>query len=540
MIISWLKKNPVSVGLLFLYALVIGFFMCHHDMWRDEIEYFLYRKHNGVLNPGDPCYLAYNIPANLFLYFGSTLSVYKIYHFIVIMAMGVLVVFFSPFSNIEKFLITFSYYFTYEYGIMSRYYGMFCLLVLLITSLLAARRQNYIVLAILILLLADLNSSGTLFAICFSLYAAYQVFSGINKGTILWGGNLRLKVSIAILGIGWIFLAVIFKMYLLNLARNLTYSGAVPPVHIAISSLLNSYLPIPDWNMGSSFWSTHIFGYQWCFPEGYTFSWGQITLGDFVSSLASILILLVVGIAFWKEKGVVILYLLNTLLLIGFFRNGMKVFPSRYLGLLFLVFVYSYWLFKSLHGKCVQENSNQGFSKTDNTIMRWLKISFKPMLYVILGAQLMASVYALGICLNHKFTLSQDAAAFIKWNNYQKTHVLVGYPDYAAQCISAHLDQKIYYPQQDAFAYASGDFLDNFKRAVSPNELVDACLKFSDDEGKKVLLILNFPIMQDQGHILEGPALISKSSSIRLLQSITGDVVNKDEQFWLYEVTKVQ
>jgi hypothetical protein len=539
MFLCYFQKNRVSLAMLVLYAVVIGFFMYHHEMWRDEIEYFLYRKHHGITNPGDPCYLVYNIPANLFLLFGSTLGVYKIYHFFIIVATAALILLCSPFSNIEKFLITFSYYLTYEYGIMSRYYGMFCLLVLLITWVLASRRENYVLLSVLILCLADLNSSGTLFAVCFSLFAAFRVVTGLRSGTIAWKGNSGLKTGLVIMGLGWVALAVFYKLYLLNLAKNLTYGGAVPPLHIAISSLLNAYLPIPDLTKGSSFWSTHLFGYQWCFPEGYSFSWGQITSQEIGCALASLGIFVVIGVAFWRERAVAILYLFNTVLMIGFFRRGMKVFPSRYLGLLFLILVYCYWLFKSSRQKSGDEQTSKSISGGDHTLLGGLRKAFKPLLYVILGSQVIAAVYALGICLNHQFTLSQDAASFIKWNKLQQSHVLVGYPDYAAQCISAHLDQKIFYPQQGRFAYSSGDFLDDFKSSVPASELFGSCLRFTEGEGKKVLLILNFPLMADREHVLAGPALISKNSSIELLQAVTGDVINQDEQFWLYEVAKV-
>lgn len=539
MFISYIQKNRVSVALFLLYAVLIGFFMYHHDMWRDEIEYFLYRKHHGITNPGDPCYLIYNIPANILFWFGSSLGVYKIYHYIVILAVAGIILFRSPFNNIEKFLITFSYYMTYEYGIMSRYYGMFCLLVLLITCLLASRTENYIFLSILILFLADLNSSGTLFAVCLSMYAAYRVFLGIKNGKIAWKRNLQLKIGIAILFVGWVALAVIFKLYLLSLAKNLTYSGAVPPLHIAISALLNSYIPIPDLNLGASFWSSHIFGYQWCFPENYSFSWNKITTLEICSALVSLVIFIVIGVKFWRVREVACLYIASTLLMIGFFKNGMKVFPSRYLGLLFLVLVYSYWLFKSEKSKTNNENQFKVFNKNNCVTSRILNHLFKPVLYTILASQVIASLYALNICANHKFTLSQDAADYIKWNNLQKTHILVGYPDYAAQCISAYLDQKIYYPQQNAFAYSSGDFLDNFKRTVSPSELIDTCLKFTEGDNQKVILILNFPIIADQEHALIGPAKVSEKSSIQLLQAVTGDVVNKDEQFWIYEVCKI-
>jgi hypothetical protein len=421
---------------------------------------------------------------------------------------------------------------------------MLLLLVFTITILISKKNPNYILLAILILLLADLNSSGTIFAGCITLYCAlktYFDYRGEYK-KLLEGWNFRIGLTTII--IGSIILGFFFKIYLFKLAKNLAFEGGIPPFYTAITSILNAYLPIPDLSSGTSFWSTHLFPFQWVFPPGYKFQWMEMTFSIWLSTVLSLLIICIVTARLWTNKLVLAIYFLNSIILIVFFMYGMKAFPSRYLGLLFLVFLYCYWLYKdSLPNPVIEGKAKQCEGGKETKITHWsAKVSkaFQPLLIIVFLAQILSTCYALNVCNLHKFTLSQDAAAFIKWNCLQNNHVLVGYPDYAAQCVSAHLDQKIFYPQQNRFAYSAGDFLDGFKRSLPASELFSSCLNFTEGEGKNVLLILNFPIMTDGGQILEGPAMISKKSSITLIKAITGDVVNKDEQYWLYEVCKVR
>jgi hypothetical protein len=543
--VKLIKKNISNIIIFGIFSIVVGFFVYNHDCWRDEIEFFLYRKHLGIFNPGDPCYIIYNIPANIFLLLGNTIQIYKLYNILLILISAWIIIFISPFNILEKALFVFSYYSVYEYGIMSRYYGMLLLIILIIASNLSKKTPSFSLLALLIILLADINAAGTIFSICITAYIALINYINFRRtGKSFWN-NWDFKIGISILTSGYVVLGIVFKIYLLKLSKKLEFNGGVPPAYTAINSILNAYFPIPALNSGTSFWSTHIFPFQWVFPPAYNFSWSEITPFLLLSTALSIGIFFIILAKFSDNKPIFIIYLVNSILLIGLFMFGMKAFPSRYLGLLFLVFLYCYWLYKASSPvlqifKSRKLSENIIITPILSTAIRALRGCFKPLLYVILTAHIISNLYVLNISMDHKFTLSQDAAAYIKWNNYQKTHVLVGYPDYASQCISAHLDQKIYYPQQNAFAYASGDFLDNFKKAISSNELVDACLKFSDGDGKNVLLILNFPIMADQGQMLTGPTQISKNSIIRLLHAVTGDVINKDEQFWLYEVTKVK
>ena len=160
------------------------------------------------------------------------------------------------------------------------------------------------------------------------------------------------------------------------------------------------------------------------------------------------------------------------------------------------------------------------------------------MLYIVLIAQFYSALYALSIDLKHKFTLSQDAAKYISANNLDKTHVMVGFIDYATQTIAAHTKTKIFFPQVNHFSYYQEPFNKSRKPILQMNDIISSCTNFTEKQNKKVLLILNFPIMLNNNQPLDS-AMISQKSKITLLKSFTGKIIQKDEQFWLYEVTNI-
>jgi hypothetical protein len=64
-------------------------------------------------------------------------------------------------------------------------------------------------------------------------------------------------------------------------------------------------------------------------------------------------------------------------------------------------------------------------------------------------------------------------------------------------------------------------------------------MNFTEKQNKKVLLILNFPLIDNYGQIVSA-GMISQHMQLQLLQSFTGEIIQSDEQFWLYEVTQIK
>ena len=167
-----------------------------------------------------------------------------------------------------------------------------------------------------------------------------------------------------------------------------------------------------------------------------------------------------------------------------------------------------------------------------------IDLVFKPMITIIFILQFASSSYAFYKDVNFKFTLSHDAADYLKANNMDKDHEFVGYIDYAAQTIAINLKRKIYFPQSGGSNYVWSPFDKNYKQNITMVEIFNACIRYIDHQDKKVVLILNFPLLDNKQQQLESE-LLTQTTSIKLLKAFTGDIIQADEQFWLYEVAKI-
>ena len=156
------------------------------------------------------------------------------------------------------------------------------------------------------------------------------------------------------------------------------------------------------------------------------------------------------------------------------------------------------------------------------------------MLYIILLVQVFSAYYAFAKEIKYKFTMSQDVAKYILTNNLNKTHVMIGYIDYATQTIAAHTKTKMYFPQIGHYNYYREPFNKLRKPEITTAELIEACTNFTEKQNKSVLLVLNFPVNDNNQQLITN-TMLSANTSMSLLQQFTGKIIQQDEQFYLYE-----
>lgn len=131
----WQKRQQHIHLLIFLLAATVGIIsMYHHEMWRDESQAFLIARDsksiaelwNNVRYEGHP------ILWHLLLFIGYKVfpSVYciQVIHLLIALGVVALVLWYSPFPLLQKFLLCFSYYLSFEYIVISRNYAIGVLL----------------------------------------------------------------------------------------------------------------------------------------------------------------------------------------------------------------------------------------------------------------------------------------------------------------------------------------------------------------------------------------------------------------------------
>lgn len=545
--VNSINKRNFSLFVCMLFSAVISIGMSHHEMWRDEYEWFLFRKHNGIFDPNDPCYIFYNTLCCTAIWIKPTLFSFQVLHFVIILGTVGTVCFLSPFNNLEKILISLGYFFAYEYGVITRPYGLATLLVFLLSYEICKERRRYGLISLLILILAGNNPLSLMLASGFVFYLSLDLFLKEKTQKLDFWKNKSLLLWISLFFFGSLLLATYYAIYLPKISPLVQYRGGTPPLITMINQIWNAYVPIPDLTEKVRFWWTNIFNFSICYPPGYTFGWKDVSLGFLMPFVASLFFFMVVIAKFSKNPPVCLTYIITTFVLVVFIQHFMKCYTIRYLGFLYITFLFCYWIFRVVSKNESEliyaaypsvSDFHEKHIKTKK-LLCFLSRSFPAVLYFILISQVFAGFYALSKDYKYKFSHSEDLAKYIKWNNYQNTHVLAGYPDYASECVCALLDTKVYFPQTGKFSYHDDAFNPSRKNTMPLNEVISECVQLAESNDKPVLLILNFPIMATKERIFAGPAMITPTTSIKLIQDFPDEVICGDEVYWLYELNQV-
>lgn len=523
----FIQKLPYYIIILFSLLLAIG--MYYHELWRDELEIYGKVAFLGKINIGDYNYLVYNFLLKVFLWVNESQTMYQFYHYLIIVSAIFLLNKYSPFTLFEKFCITFSYFLFYEYGIISRHYGFIVLLVFIIMFFLSRKKVNYYLIIIPLIILANHGVNSFIFSLAIFFYILNNLFKeGQNK-------TLSKKIIISYAGVflSFILMGLMFLMFTLKLKSQFEGLGEAP-YFMTIRTIWNSFIPLPAFTEHANFWETNYFNFPIVYPLYYDITIFKTFQNIFLSVL-SVFIFVIILIKFAKKPIVFWVFLSNYIFMILFLHFA-RFYFIRHQGLLFIVFLYSYWLYYIADNKIYIPILNK--IKLDKLSNLKIDFLFKPMITVFFILQVVCSSYAYYKDFNYKFTLSHDAASFIKTNGLDTNHEIVGYIDYAAQTIAINLKKEIYFPQSNEKNYVWNPWNKNYKRDIPISDVLGACIKYSEIQNKNVLLILNFPLVDNSQHeLIDG--MLTKKSSITLLKSFTGDIIQSDEQFWLYECKQV-
>ena len=557
---AWINNidaKHLGIGITLLFGLVLGCGMANHEMWRDEYEQYLFRIHNGFIDSGSPFYIVYNLLCWITIQLVPSLISFKVLHFSLMVGTVALVAFKSPFDNIEKTFICFNYYFVYEYGVICRYYGLITLIVFFAVMLICYKKRKYFILSILVLVLAEINPLSATLSFGISCYLISDVYLYFKCNKIDLKKNKELLVSALLFALGGVVLIANVAIFISKKSNFNPFECPLPPVITIVNQIWNSYFPIPDFHPIIRFWGTNIFSFLPFYQPQYQIVWKDVTVNFVIPFIISIILLISISVRFLSTPVVLVTYLSTTLLQFAFIQHFIKIYEIRYIGFLFLSFLFCYWLHLNqiTSSKSVKRSQfdrlHQFISK--NVIVRALNKLFKPLLYLLLIAQVYASCYALIKDSKYKFSHSEDLGQFLKENDYKSSHVLIGYPDYTTECISALLETKVYFPQINSYGYYCECYNDKRKKILSAQEVLNSCIYFSENQNKKAILILNYPITETQSDLVFNSTFGSQSSAksiinftgenqltpltkIKFLKSFNDEVICGDEVYYIYEI----
>ncbi|MFC1622242.1 hypothetical protein ACFL13_02610 [Patescibacteria group bacterium] len=463
------NKNRISTLIIISFATVLLISTIYHETWGDEMESW-----NMARNSTDLTNLYYNIryggnPGlwHLLMYIGSFFSrqmfTLQALNYIVAVLTTVILVKRSPFSTVNKFLISFGYYFVYEYGTIARHYALTALLLFTILSFYRTRKKNIFYISLLSLLLSASSPYGTILTlgifICLLLEYLYSKF---KEKRISFEKDQKRLASLTIIFLGIVLcyaLAIPPEDGAANYQLNRTYKD-VKLFKETTAFVWESYIPIPQFNT-NHYWNTNV-----------------LTNLNHKFALSILLGALSVYV-FYKNPKALGFYIITSGLFLSFsyirFSGTM-----RHNGHLFLVFLGALWILYSE-------------DKTKNLIV--VKRVF---ISIILLIQLIVGLYFVNMGIKNEFYSAKRAAQFLQDNNYENWYFIAD-DDGEPFVVAGFLDREVYFPRTKR----EGTFLIFDQKRLESVSSVDKTIqktmeKYNDDK-KKIILILTYEL-NDQAY----------------------------------------
>lgn len=523
-----LINNKFPIVMTLLFTVVAGTGMYHHEMWRDEFEIFMIMRDIPDffalfpdIRPLPNLYLALVYAVVKLCPYPA---VFQMFHLLIITIAVFIFNKYSPFNYYQKILFTLSYFVLFEYGIISREYSMALLLLFLSVFLITRRKQNYILISCSLFLLANHHLYGVFMSLSLLIYIGLHLKN--RAGSFSSQEKKQLIISSVLLIITSLVLAVQYVV-LIKFNRYSAIFGQAP-YFMTLRSIWNVFFPLPD-IAGMHFWNTNYLSFPIYYSKHSAVSQFITTVNIAAVSLSVFILLLSISILS-KKLPVLITFIINCALQLTFLQY-LSVFFIRYQGMLFIIFIYHYWLLSYSDEKLFWPSSYKLADFFSKSVFIPARKFGGPLITFILLIQFCVGLLFYIQDIRYPFSASSAAAKYIKEQKLND-NIIVGYFDYAMQPISAHLNQKIFYPQTGEFQTHVVWLNRNRKEIISQDEILESATRLLYKNKKNVLLILNSPLLDFQKQPIVHASIIN-NIKLKYLNEFKKTMVD-DEVYFLY------
>ena len=200
------------------YAAVLAFALFHHEMWRDEVQAWMFaRDSTGPLDLfRNMEYEASPMLWHLLLMPVTRLTSspvgMQVLHWVIASAAIFVVARYAPFGPLQKILFSFGYFPLYEYGVMSRNYALGLLCIVVACALIRQRYRKPLWLALALALMSHTSAHACIIAIGILLALMLDFF--LNRRALAQDAGVdarKLYAGFAIASVG-ILLSVLQMM----------------------------------------------------------------------------------------------------------------------------------------------------------------------------------------------------------------------------------------------------------------------------------------------------------------------------------------
>lgn len=403
----------IVYGFFAILAVIIFYQTSIHVMWRDELQTWLVAKESSSLFDlyRNTRYEGHPLLWHLILWASSKITdnpnSIKVINSLFSITSCYLIIRYGRFPLVTRLLLAFGYYFSFEYAIISRCYGIAVLLAVILASFSEKLIRKPLVIGIVLGLMANTSTYGILLSTSF--YVFYLIVYLKDKPT--------LTINVTKLTVPYLLISL-FSIFTLLPQKDAAYltPNDIPYIFRALFSfddLTFSLIPIPALNM--HFWNSNII---------------MSSINNKIAVLAiAILLQYFIIRSFKKNYPLLICYLYCFLMILAFksiIYNGFL----RHSGTLFVFLVVLVWMNNVLADVPIH---NLKHYKTGNLVFM-----------LLVGCNLIAGGIAHYYHARYTFSGSLSTANFIR-KNYSNA-VLVGDQDYQMTPVAGYLNIKIYSP----------------------------------------------------------------------------------------------
>ena len=407
-------RKLVQALLVSVVFFIIQFILIqYHELWADEVHAWeiVRCSHSFSELLQNTRYEGHPQLWFLILYFLQKFTVnyfaMQVVHVVISSGAVFVFCFFSPFNLCKNILFCAGYFFSYEYSIISRNYGIEMLLLFLCAGIYTKYHGKYLgLLSVLFFLLFQTNVFAIIISGPFFAYVIWNIWSNGNRKIT----HFIVPVIVVIAGF---FVAAITTFPPSDTAFGVWYIK--PDLHQfthVLSTGFATYFPLPKFSLHS--WNSNIL---WGLPHYYV-----------IEVILTVVILFFVTVLFKSNRKILLLFYVAT---IGeWLFIYIKYFGYiRHQGHLYIIFVLCYWLYSAQY-PAIQ-------NKLRGIVNRYF-------VGVILVVQIAGACWANINDVEHPFSNTIAAAKYIHAQGLDKLPML-GDGDFAVAGIAGILDHEIYY-----------------------------------------------------------------------------------------------
>ena len=254
-------EQRFAIAVTVLFAIVLGTALWHHEMWRDELQAWAIARDSASLAQlwTNTRYEGHTALWYVLLFVASRLvrtpAAMQLLQGLVAVATTWLIASRAPLPRAWRALLPFGYFLAYDYGVISRPYGLGVLLLVGWCIVRTARPRAWLLPALLLALLANTSVYGALLA---ATAFASMLVPALREGAVR-AASARILLATAIVGLGGVAAAT----WMMPPAEFRERAVEAPAAEVddrlveAVDAPIRAFVPLPAPHVHPYLWTSN-------------------------------------------------------------------------------------------------------------------------------------------------------------------------------------------------------------------------------------------------------------------------------------------